>query len=113
VCHQYAEKFAYGHGSLGINFHEVRIRPLLSARHLNFVNFQIQMLLRLTPQRGGDGTTHGITVLNDTGSTILTVFDTDMGYLGDRQWYTGQLGDVAVRSANGMMNVYPRIHVQV
>ena len=110
---QYTEKFAYDHGSLGPSYHEVRIRHFLSARQLNFVCFQIQMLLRLTLQRGGDGTTYGITVLNDTGSSILTVFDTDMGCLGDRQWYTGQLGHVAGRNANGMMSVYPRIHVQV
>jgi hypothetical protein len=48
-CQQFAEKFAYGHGSLDLHFHEVRIRPFLSASHLNFVCFQIPMLLRLTP----------------------------------------------------------------
>ena len=45
---QYTEKFAYDHGSLGPSYHEVRIRHFLSARQLNFVCFQIQMLLRLT-----------------------------------------------------------------
>jgi len=113
MSYQYAEKFAYGHGSLGLYFHEVRIRPFLSARHLNFVCFQIRMLLRLTPERGGDGTVHGITVMNDTGSAILSLFDTDMLRLGRLEGYTGRAGQVEVRSANGTTNTYPRIHVQV
>ena len=113
MCHQYAEKFAYDHGSLGLNFHEVRIRPFLSARHLNFVCFQIRMLLRLTPQRGGDGTAHGITVMNDTGSSILSLFDTDIQHLGNLQGYTGGAGQVEVRNANGTINNYRQIHVQV
>jgi hypothetical protein len=112
-CQQFTEKFAYGYGSLGLNFHEVRIRPFLSASHLNFVCFQIRILLRLTLQRGGDGTTHGISVMNDTGSSILSLFDTDMQHLGSFQGYTGRLGQVEVRSANGMIDRYPRIHVQV
>ena len=113
MCHQYAEKFAYDHGSLGLNFHEVRIRPFLSARHLNFVCFQMRMLLRLTPQRGGDGTAHGITVMNDTGSSILSLLDTDMQHLGNLQGYAGGAGQVEARNANGTINNYPQIHVQV
>jgi hypothetical protein len=71
------------------------------------------MLLRLTPQRGGDGTFHRITVMNDTGSNILSIFDTDMLHLGNAQGYAGWFGGVAVRNANGTVNRYPRIHVQV
>ena len=71
------------------------------------------MLLRLAPQRGGDGTVHGITVMNDTGSDILSLFNTDMPHLGNAQGYTGWLGQVAVRNANGTINSYRRIHVQV
>jgi hypothetical protein len=34
MCYQFAEKFAYGHGALGLDFYEVRIRPFFSARRL-------------------------------------------------------------------------------
>ena len=39
-CYQFAEKFAYGHGTLGRNYHEVRIKPVFSTRRLNFVYFR-------------------------------------------------------------------------
>jgi hypothetical protein len=110
---QYTEKFAYNHGSLGPSYREVRIRPFLSARQLNFVCFQIRMLLRLPLQRGGDGTTCGITVMNTTGSDILSLFDTDMQHVGSFQEYTGQLGQVTLGNADGMISSYPRVHVQV
>jgi hypothetical protein len=48
------------------------------------------MLLRLKPDQGGDGTVHGIGAMNDTGSEILSLFDTDMPYLGGNlQGYSG------------------------
>jgi hypothetical protein len=50
---------------------------------------QLIMELRLVPEYGGDGTSHGITALNDTGSNILTVFDIDFLYLGAYQFYSG------------------------
>jgi len=71
------------------------------------------MLVRLKPQRGGDGTIHGIIAMNDTGSDILTLFDTDLLHLGNIQGYTGWPGPVAVGNANGTVGVYPLIHVQV
>jgi hypothetical protein len=71
------------------------------------------MLLRLTPDRGGDGTVHAITAMNDTGSNILTVFDTDMLYLGNLQGYTGRLEDAMISYANGAVNMLPVILVQV
>jgi hypothetical protein len=51
--------------------------------------------------------------MNDTGSSILSLFDTDMQYLGNLQGYTGRAGQVEVRNANGTINNYPQIHVQV
>jgi hypothetical protein len=71
------------------------------------------MLLRLIPDRGGDGTVQGIIAMNDTGSDILSLFNTDMPYLGNLQGYTGWLGNTAIRYANGAINIYPRILVEV
>jgi hypothetical protein len=71
------------------------------------------MLLRLTPLQGGDGTTCGIIAMNDTGSDILTIFDTDRPFLGNMQAYFGWLGPTAVRNANGTMDVCPKISLQV
>jgi hypothetical protein len=51
--------------------------------------------------------------MNDTGSSILSLFDTDMQHLGNLQGYTGGVGQVEVRNANGTINNYPQIHVQV
>jgi hypothetical protein len=79
---------------------------------LNFF-FQLRMLLRLMPQRGGDGTVHGIIAMNDTGSDVLTLFDTDMPHLGNIQAYAGWRGQTAVRNANGTIDICPEILVQV
>jgi hypothetical protein len=71
------------------------------------------MLLRLIPHRGGDGTTYGIIAMNDTGSDILSLFDTDMPHLGNVQGYGGFIGNVAIRFANGAINIYPKVLVEV
>ena len=71
------------------------------------------MLLRLIPDQGGDGTVHGIIAMNDTGSDILSLFDTDMPHLGNLQGYAGWLGNIAIRFANGAINIYPKILVEV
>jgi hypothetical protein len=62
------------------------------------------MLLRLTPAPGGDGTTHGIIVMNDTGSDILTIFkvNTDLLRLGNVQGYFGWCGWVQILDASGV-----------
>ena len=62
------------------------------------------MLLRLPLELGGDGTVHGIIVMNNTGSDILTVFDTDLLLLGNIQGYIGWQGMVAVGNANGTID---------
>jgi hypothetical protein len=50
--------------------------------HVYCFNFlQIRMLLRLTPGHGGDGTVYGIIAINDTGSDMLTLFNTDLAEL--------------------------------
>ncbi|KAI9771803.1 MAG: hypothetical protein M1840_001573 [Geoglossum simile] len=61
----------------------------------------------------GDGTVYGIIAMNDTGSTILTLFDVDMLHLGDIQGYAGWAGPVVVSNADGAIGVYPTIFVQV
>jgi hypothetical protein len=71
------------------------------------------MLLRLTPAYGGDGTTHGIITMNDTGSNMLTLFAADLQQLGNIQGYMGWLGLTNVRDASGTITVCPRILVQV
>ncbi|KAI9767992.1 MAG: hypothetical protein M1840_005304 [Geoglossum simile] len=93
--YQYAQKFAYGRGPFGPYNHELR------------------MLLRLTADFGGDGTIYGIIAMNDTGSTILTLFDVDMLHPGDIQGYAGWAGPVVVSNADGAIGVYPAIRVQV
>jgi hypothetical protein len=111
ICHQYAEKHAYGHGSFGANFHEASISLFINARDLNFL--QIRMILRLTPALGGDGTVCGIIAMNDTGSDILSLFTSDLPYLGNIQGYGGWLGLTPTRDANGGVTFFPRIWVQV
>lgn len=59
------------------------------------------MEVRLCPELGGDGTRHGISVLNDTGSDVLTIFNTDLMRLGNYEQYTGLLGYVYIGSCNG------------
>jgi hypothetical protein len=43
------------------------------------------MRVRLIPDKGGDGTVHRIIVINDTGSARLSLRDTDLHHLGNRQ----------------------------
>ena len=75
-CHQLAQKHAYGLGPFGVSFHGVSV-SLLNSRYLYFL-LQICMLLRLIPERGGNGTVYGIIIINNTGSDILMLFTTDL-----------------------------------
>jgi len=109
---QNAQKHAYGHGPFGTDFHEVSISPFSNARSLNFP-LQICMLVRLMPIHGGDGTVHRITVINDTGSNILTLFTTDLRQLGNIQGYNGWHRSTRTTDANGTVTVYRTILVQV
>jgi hypothetical protein len=71
------------------------------------------MLLRLMPGLGGDGTVCGIIAMNDTGSDMLTLFTTDLPYLGNSQGYTGWLAPAGIRDASGSITFLPTILVQV
>ncbi len=71
------------------------------------------MLVRLTPAFGGDGTIHGIVVVNDTGSDMLTLFDIDLSYLGNIQGYNGWLLPASILDANGVVTFFPTLRVQV
>ncbi|PSS06763.1 hypothetical protein M430DRAFT_37818 [Amorphotheca resinae ATCC 22711] len=51
--------------------------------------------------------------MNDTGSDILSLFHTDLPYLGNFQGYSGWLGNIGIRFANGGMGMYPAILVEV
>ena|SRR5438045_8577502 len=71
------------------------------------------MFLRLMPHRGGDGTVHGIIAMNDTGSDILSLFHSDMQHLGNIQGYAGWQGVIGILCANGTINHYTKIEVEV
>ena len=52
---------------------------------------------------GDDRVTIGITIGNDTGSNVLSLFSTDLDTLGcNYQTYNGIMGDIAVATANGV-----------
>jgi len=62
----------------------------------------------------GDGTTLPITVLNDSGGDVLTLFDADLGaLLANKVWYLGWLGYADVTNASGVSEVFPRLVCQV
>jgi hypothetical protein len=71
------------------------------------------MLLRLTPALGGDGTVHGIVTMNDTGSDVLSVFNTDLTLLGNNNGYNGWGFLAFITDANGTVTALPTISVQV
>lgn len=72
------------------------------------------MLIRLSPGLGGDGRRFkGITAINDTGSDLLTLFDYDLDNLGNLNVYHGWNGYIQVRDANGLVQAFPTILVQV
>lgn len=51
---------------------------------------------------GDDRVSIGITIGNDTGSNVLSLFSTDLDTLGcDYQTYQGIMGDIVVNTANG------------
>lgn len=59
------------------------------------------MEVRLCSELGGDGTRHGINVLNDTGSDVLTIFNTDLMSLGNYEQYTCWLEYIYISGCNG------------
>ena len=71
------------------------------------------MFLRLMLHRGGNGTVYGIIAMNDTGSDILLLFHSDMQHLGNIQGYAGWQGIIGILCANGTINHYLKIEVEV
>jgi hypothetical protein len=67
------------HGSLGLNFHEVKNQAFFMCSSSK-ISFDFRFACYLD---------HGITVMNDTGSNMLSPIDTDMQHLGNLQGYTG------------------------
>ncbi|KIN01386.1 hypothetical protein OIDMADRAFT_180208 [Oidiodendron maius Zn] len=60
-----------------------------------------------------DGTVHGIIAMNDTGSDILSLFNSDLQYLGNIQGYTGWRGVIPISYGNGVIQYYRKIRVEV
>ncbi len=71
------------------------------------------MQIRLCPDLGGDGTRHGIHVVNDTGSDILSIFYADLQQLGNYQHYRGFLADALIGTANGSVERLHSLTVEV
>ena len=72
------------------------------------------MEIRLDPVRGGDGISiHRIAVIHDTGSNIMSIFDTDLAKLGDRQNFHGWIGPADVRNASGRTERFRRLLLQI
>jgi hypothetical protein len=61
----------------------------------------------------GDGTVYGIIAMNDTGSDILSLFHSDLQYLGNIQGYTGWRGFIPISYGNGAVQHYLKIRVEV
>ena len=71
------------------------------------------MHVRLIPELGGDGSMHGVICMNDTGSDVMTLFDTDLGYLGNLDEYRGWNPPINVCFANGERARHQSLSVQV
>lgn len=71
------------------------------------------MEVRLVLERGGDGTTHRIAVLNDTESSLMTLFDVDLQQLGNVASYLGYIDLVSVTNASGGYDLLPELIVQI
>ncbi|KAI4152914.1 MAG: hypothetical protein LQ340_002622 [Diploschistes diacapsis] len=83
VRYQLAAKAAYGHGPYA-NSHE-----LLAS-------------IRLALWAGGDGSTTNVTMMNDTGSDVMTLLDTDLMNLGNIDYYIGGRDLMSVSNASGI-----------
>ncbi|KIN06961.1 hypothetical protein OIDMADRAFT_174054 [Oidiodendron maius Zn] len=92
--HQMAQKHAYGHGPYPTS-HEILAR------------------MRLMLTEGGDGQWFYIQMMNDTGSDIMTFFDTDFAMLGDLTFYHPYRGWVEIVDASGLEQWLLRFRVEV
>lgn len=71
------------------------------------------MEIRIHPEKGGDNTVHRISVIHDTGSTVMSILETDRNQLGNLQNFTGDMGDVRVRNSSGVLEIFPMIWIQL
>ncbi|KAL1966567.1 hypothetical protein VTN77DRAFT_3978 [Rasamsonia byssochlamydoides] len=74
----------------------------------NYVNaysgHEILARMRLIPNLGGTGAAVNVSILNDTGSTIQSVLQTDLAAMGLNPQYGGLGPPVVVQTANGPVN---------
>lgn len=71
------------------------------------------MEIRLDIDYGGDGTTHGVSVIHDTGSDIMSILDIDLARMGNMQAYNGFLGEMSCLDAGGRLEDQPTLSTQV
>jgi hypothetical protein len=71
------------------------------------------MEIRLLPEKGGDGTVHGVGVMHDTGSDVMTLVKEDLSYLGNTDGYVGWQPRVNVMDAGGNVESLPSLWVQI
>ncbi|KAL9116405.1 MAG: hypothetical protein Q9187_007070 [Circinaria calcarea] len=63
---------------------------------------EILARMRLPEYYGGNGNVVNVAILNDTGSTVQTLFDPDLNAMGyDPLTYTGNSGPLQIQTANG------------
>jgi hypothetical protein len=69
--------------------------------------------MRLIEAEGGDGQWHNIQMMNDTGSDIMKIFDSDFAMLGNLSDYDPVSDWVLISDANGFQQPRQRIFVEV
>ncbi|KAI4148192.1 MAG: hypothetical protein LQ340_005188 [Diploschistes diacapsis] len=74
---------------------------------------ELLALIRLSLWAGGDGSTTNITMMNDTGSDIMTLLDTDLANLGNLDNYIGGTDIIPISSANGIVEYLWRHYLDV
>ena len=74
--------------------------------------FQLLLQIRLCVDLGGDTSTTGINLLNDTGSDVLTLFTADLQRLGNFVNYQGWVRDAVIGTANGTQERLPSLLVE-
>lgn len=84
------QKRCYFHELDDEKYHEVYSCLSFLFLLLNFIfTFQLVVEVKLMPERGGDGLLHGKGVMNNTGSSVLTLLDISQSYLRDLNHYIG------------------------
>ena len=71
------------------------------------------MEVRLCLNRGGNGTSHGINVLDDTGSDIMTLLYTNLAAMGNYQQYAGHGENMLIGTAGGQFENLLTLDVEI